>query len=287
MCVFITHQRLAIPTALFRRKQQQLAQQLQELGDEGLDERLQSASSNPSSDPYRLARLIADTVPLGRPVLIFEIARNIPSISSSSELAELATRLAQGGADALIVPTDSDDTPEGLSDLFAVSRAVGEFRPPPPVLCRDWFIHPLQIVDAKEAGCAGVVGIIASVTGARGTPVMSSFSAALGMDAPVEIVNLAELKAMDASGVPFYALNISVGLSVQIAGFGKDVAAGLLGELPFAAVSLVGVKSLDEARVAREAGADSLFIRREFVAEWLGKERQLVEALMDATNGDD
>jgi hypothetical protein len=116
---------------------------------------------------------------------------------------------------------------------------------------------------------------------------MSSFSAALGLDAPVEIVNLAELKAMETYGVPFFALNISVGLSVKIAGFGSDVAAGILGELPLGAISLVGVKSLDEARAAREAGADTLFIRRELVADWYGREKQLVEALIDATNGDD
>ncbi|KAH7619923.1 hypothetical protein Ndes2526B_g05168 [Nannochloris sp. 'desiccata'] len=284
--------------AIIKRKQQQLAQRLEELGEEGLEERLQSAASNPSAYPYRLARLIADTTPTGRPVLVFEIARTSTSvgqqtdttttISSSKELAEVATRLSKGGADALIVPTDSEDTPEGLSDLFNVSRAAAEIRPiPPPVLCRDWFLHPLQIVDAKEAGCAGVVGIIASVTGARGTPVMSSFSSALGLDAPVEIVNLAELKAMETFGVPFFALNISVGLSVRIAGFGSDVAAGLLGELPFMAVSLVGVKSLEEARAAREAGADALFVRRELVWEWQGREKQLVEALIDATNGDD
>lgn len=42
--------------------------------------------------------------------------------------------------------------------------------------------------------------------------------------------------------VPFYGVNLSVGLSVQLAGFGLQVAQGLLGELPYGAVSLVGVK---------------------------------------------
>ena len=110
--------------------------------------------------------------------------------------------------------------------------------------CRDWFLHPLQVVDAKEAGCAGIVGVITSVTGGKGTPVLSSFAAALGLDAPVEIVNMNELNAMEAGGVPFYGLNLSIGLSVSITGFGSDVARGLLGELPFGAVSLVGVKSI-------------------------------------------
>ena len=44
----------------------------------------------------------------------------------------------------------------------------------------------LQIVEAKEAGAAGVLGVIASVSTA-GAPVLSSFTAAIGLDAPVEV----------------------------------------------------------------------------------------------------
>ena len=142
---------------------------------EALEERLQSATSRPAADPYRFFTLIADTVVTGRPVLAFELARSAAA-DSPSALAAAATALAAAGADALIVPTDSSDTPEGLADLFAVCRAA----PGVPVLRRDWFLHPLQVVDAKESGCAGILGVVASVTGARGTPVLSSFAAALG-----------------------------------------------------------------------------------------------------------
>lgn len=119
---------------------------------------------------------------------------------------------------------------------------------------------------------AGIIGVIASVT-SRGTPVMSSFAAAIGwggqaggrgaglprallpsgagaacaghaacpppacpcltaealpprLDAPVEIVNMQELRAMEQFGVPFFACNLSVGLSVSISGFGLKVAEG-------------------------------------------------------------
>ena len=40
-------------------------------------------------------------------------------------------------------------------------------------------------------------------------------------------------------GVVFYAINVSVGLSVAIPGFANKIAHGLLGELPFGAISLV------------------------------------------------
>lgn len=98
---------------------------------------------------------------------------------------------------------------------------------------------------------------------------------------------MAELQAMERFGVPFFGINISVGLSISITGFGGDVAAGLLGELPFGAVSMVGAKTVDEARRARMAGASSLLIKRELVEAYEGREGQLLEELRLATDGDD
>lgn len=37
----------------------------------------------------------------------------------------------------------------------------------------------------------------------------------------------------------FYAINVAVGLSVAVPGFANQIAHGLLGELPFGAISLV------------------------------------------------
>ena len=53
-----------------------------------------------------------------------------------------------GGASALVVRTDSADTPSGLRDLFSVQQAV----PKVPVLARDWLIHPLQVGGGEEGG---------------------------------------------------------------------------------------------------------------------------------------
>lgn len=77
------------------------------------------------------------------------------------------------------------------------------------------------MVEAREAGAAGVVGVVAAVS-AKGTPLMSSFAAALGLDCPVEVVNRAELLAMEGAGVPFYGVNMAVALSIP--GFQDDIA---------------------------------------------------------------
>ena len=45
------------------------------------------------------------------------------------------------------MPTDLEETPAGLSDLFAVCRAVQV-----PVLQWDWFVHPLQVRYSSSYG---------------------------------------------------------------------------------------------------------------------------------------
>lgn len=42
-----------------------------------------------------------------------------------------------------------------------------------------------QVVEAKEAGAAGAIGVVANVLG-NGSPIMTSFAAAIGLDAPLE-----------------------------------------------------------------------------------------------------
>jgi len=109
--------------------------------------------------------------------------------------------LETAGLDALVVNTDQWYSSSGLHDLYMVARATRRV----PVLRRDWFLHPLQVLETQQSGAAGVLGIVAQVS-ARGTPLMSSFAASLGLDAPVEIVNTAELDFLAAHNVPMYAL---------------------------------------------------------------------------------
>lgn len=266
--------------ATIRRKQRQLEVAFRELGMETMDERLSSAASLPANPPYRLSNLIAESVPQGRAVLVFELARPHPD-ATPTELADLAKSYVQAGAGALLVRTDIDDTPAGLRDLWSVTQAVKV-----PVLARDWLLHPLQLCEVKESGAAGALGLINQVTG-KGTALMSSFGAALGLDVPVEVVNSREVQALGKMGVVFYAINVSVGLSVAMPGFATKIAHGLLGELPFGAISMVGVRSLEEAAGARQSGADSLLVKKEMLDQHKDNLQALGEALQYASSMDD
>jgi hypothetical protein len=57
--------------------------------------------------------------PQGRAVIVVEVTRPSPA-TTPEQLATLARTAIQCGADALCVRLDSEDTPEGLRDLFAV-----------------------------------------------------------------------------------------------------------------------------------------------------------------------
>lgn len=265
--------------SIIKRKQQDIQRQMTELGEEAVEERLKSVQDVPPSDPHRLARIITECTMVGRPAYLVEACRG-PSITTPEALAEHAAFLVQCGADAIVIRTDLDETPSGTADLFAVCKSLGANV---PIIMRDWIIHPLQIVDARTAGCCACVGVIASVMN-KAAPVLSSFGSAIGLDCPVEIVNTAELKAMEQYGVPFYGMNLSVGLSI---GFGAEVAQGLVKDLPFGSLSVIGVKSLEEGKKARLAGADALLIKDEAFADFRGQEARFMTNLRMLTDGDD
>lgn len=273
---------------IVKRKKEKIQAYLDEIGMEELENRMQDALKiGAGPTPFAFSQKVAEVGMVeGRPLLIFEVGRSVnnegESVESAEEVAERAARLVKAGADALSVRVDEGVTPEGDKDAFMVRQACRSV----PVFYRDWLLHPLQLVNAKSAGCTGVLGIVASVTGPKGTPVMSSFGSALGLDSPVEVVNLAEMKTMAEASVPFYCMDIGVSLSVGIAGFGSDVVQGVLGEMPFGSLSIVGLRDIEKARSVRAAGADGLYIRKEIVDMYAGNETTLVSHIKSLVDGD-
>mmetsp|Transcript_24939 Transcript_24939/g.59337 ORF Transcript_24939/g.59337 Transcript_24939/m.59337 type:complete len:381 (+) Transcript_24939:79-1221(+) len=163
-------------SVLVRRKHTEVAETLEELGIEAVEERMQSAVASPSQPPFRVAQAISAPRLQGMPAVIVELAR-APG-QNTEGLLETARMLEKSGAEAIVLRTDGDDTPSGLLDLFEVCRSVRV-----PVLRKELVLHPIQVVESKEAGAAGVVGVITSVTG-NGTPTLARFAAAIGEDAP-------------------------------------------------------------------------------------------------------
>ena len=47
---------------------------------------------------------------------------------------------------------------------------------------------------------------------------------------------------LEHAGVPLYAVNLAVGVSLTMPGIAADIAKGILGNLPFGAQSIAGVR---------------------------------------------
>jgi hypothetical protein len=253
------------------------------------------------------------------PALFFELP---DEPAGAAGAAASAAALLAAGADGLVVPmaplaageqqADASASDPPLGRLVAAVRAAAAAGPPPPplegptgitgappppgpppVLVREWVVHPLQLADAKAAGAAGVLGAAAAVLG-RGAPLLTSMGAAMGLDVPLEVVNLAELEAAAAGGTPLFGVNVSLSLTLPGGPAAKAaVAAGILRALPRGAAALVGVTSVSGAAAAAAAGAAGVVVKREFYEEAGGGGggveglARLVEAVREATSGDD
>ena len=82
-------------------------------------------------------------------MVVVELRKPSPNWTSA-DLADLAQLCADGGADAVVVPTDAADTSTGLGDLLAVCRRVKI-----PVIRRDWILHPIQVQALRPPPCIG------------------------------------------------------------------------------------------------------------------------------------
>eukprot|EP00210_Caulerpa_lentillifera_P001404 g1349.t1 len=265
---------------IIERKQKELAIRINEIGEQEVLERVSTALEWQNPNPHRFAQLVTSIkMQRGRPVLVFELK------PETKQVVQRAMKLELSSVDALCISTDPgvSSSSEGVKSLFLVTTSSVKI----PVFAKDWFIHPIQILDVKEAGASGLIGIIASVS-KSGTQLLSGYAAALGLDGPVEVVNLQEVKEMERLRIPMFSMNVSVGLSVAgISGIASEISSGILKSLPIGAVSLVGVRSIEEARLAAMNGADGLLISSEIIPESNGELRDFVRELNYITSGDD
>ena len=105
---------------------------------------------------------------------------------------------------------------------------------------------------------------------------------------PLQVVNNAEVQKLEKLQVPFYAINCSVGLTLAIPSFRQDLAKGLLGNMPFGVVTMVGVKTFKEAVQAKLNGADALLCKQDLLEQLETDNtsvRQFVNGLRYAVSG--
>ncbi len=193
--------------------------------------------------------------------VIAEIKRRSPSagdIKAGASSLEQA-RLYQGaGADALSVLTDEKYFGGTLDDLRGVTAHFAAVPPARPCLRKDFMVHPLQVLEAREAGASAILLIVRVLTD-EDMKTLFSAAVAAGLDALFEVHHEAEIDRAVAHGARIIGIN-----NRDLAVFKTDLGLSerLIPRLPreTIAVSESGIFTAADAARARAAGAHAVLV---------------------------
>ncbi len=199
--------------------------------------------------------------PDGKLAIISEIKRRSPSAGAIKENASAlaqARRYRAAGAAALSILTDHQYFGGHLADLVEVTADFAQTPPAVPCLRKDFMVHPIQVLQAREAGASAILIIVRALTDDEITALHQAATAA-GLDALFEIHTEAELARALQHKAGIIGVNnrdlaifkTDLGLSERlIPQFPKDVIA----------VSESGFSTGADAARARAAGAHALLV---------------------------
>lgn len=197
----------------------------------------------------------------GKLAVISEIKRRSPSagdIKAGASALEQAQRYKQAGADALSILTDQKFFGGTLDDLREVTAHFRESAPSPPCLRKDFMVHPIQVLEAREAGASAILIIVRALVDDEIATLFNAAKAA-GLDALFEIHHEAELGRALRHGAGIIGVN-----NRDLAIFKTDLGLSerLIPQFPahVIAVSESGIFTAADASRARTAGAHAVLV---------------------------
>lgn len=241
-------------TEIMAWKRREIAPALRPVSEDEL-RRLDQALPRPPSFAQALRR--AD----GTLAVISEIKRRSPSagdIKAGASSLDQAKRYQAAGADALSVLTDEKYFGGTLDDLRLVTHEFAKHGPARPCLRKDFFVHPVQVAEAREAGASAVLIIVRALVDEE---IRSLFEAAqaAGLDALFEIHNEPDLERAVRHGAKIVGVN-----NRDLAIFKTDLALSerLLPQVPagIIKVSESGIFTAADAARAIRAGAHAVLV---------------------------
>lgn len=197
----------------------------------------------------------------GKLAVISEIKRRSPSagdIKAGASAVEQARRYQAAGADALSILTDEKFFGGTLDDLRGVTAHFRATAPARPCLRKDFFIHPIQVLQAREAGASAILIIVRALTDEE-MKTLAAAATAAGLDALFEIHHETDLARALANGARIIGVN-----NRDLAIFKTDLALSerLIPQFPsgITAVSESGIFTAAEAARVRTAGAHAILV---------------------------
>lgn len=197
----------------------------------------------------------------GQLAIIAEIKRRSPSagnIKAGASSVEQAGRYQAAGADALSVLTDEKFFGGTLDDLRGVTAHFAATPPARPCIRKDFFVHPIQVLQARQAGASAILIIVRALTDDE-MGALAAAAVAAGLDALFEIHTEAEIDRAVAHGAKIIGVN-----NRDLAIFKTDLGLSerLIPKFPreVVAVSESGIHSGADAARVRAAGAQAVLV---------------------------
>ncbi len=141
--------------------------------------------------------------------LIGEIKRVSPakgSLNANADPAALATAYAASGVRAISVLTEPRHFYGSLDDLALVRRTLELAGTAVPLLCKDFFLDPYQVMQARLAGADAILVIVAIVDDAQLLALVRE-AERLGMTPLVEVNNEDETRRAITAGATLIGIN--------------------------------------------------------------------------------
>ena len=190
-----------------------------------------------------------------------EIKRRSPSagdIAPKVNAAEQARRFYNAGADALSILTDEKFFAGHIRDLWDAADLLKGREDAPPILRKDFFIHPIQVVEAAEAGARGILIIVKALSDEEIDNLTEAADLA-GLESLFEIHNESELERALRAGAQIIGVN-----NRDLTTFETDLARSeqLIPKIPreVLPISESGIFTIEDAARARGAGARAVLI---------------------------
>jgi indole-3-glycerol phosphate synthase len=197
----------------------------------------------------------------GKLAVIAEIKRRSPSagdIKAGASSLEQARRYQAAGADALSVLTDEKFFGGSLDDLRGVTNHFLTTPPRIPCLRKDFMVHPIQVLQAREAGASAILIIVRALHDTE-ISVLKSAADVAGLDALFEVHTEPEIDRAVRHGARIIGVN-----NRDLAIFRTDLALSerLIPRFPrdVIAVSESGIATRADARRAVGAGAHAVLV---------------------------
>jgi indole-3-glycerol phosphate synthase len=209
----------------------------------------------------------------GTLAVISEIKRRSPSagdIKAGASALDQALLYQAAGADALSILTDEKYFGGTLADLESVttrfradsadprlSTLDPRLRPSPlPCIRKDFMVHPIQVLEARQAGASAILLIVRALDDAE-IRVLHDAARAAGLDALFEIHNESELDRALGHGASIIGVN-----NRDLAVFRCDLGLSerLIPKFPahVTAISESGIFTAADACLVRAAGAHAI-----------------------------